>query len=154
MYNKPEVDTYGYPVMQIYYRLRHNWKIICLILVICQMYTLMKIFWYNEMDWAISLLKAINCRYWCNSIWNAQIWRCGANNVSIFNKWFNIGKVPSIWLKADIVPVPKGSTNDPCVPLNYQGIHLLSCIYKVFQQFSINKMVSGRPDHVRVTYIA
>ncbi len=30
-----------------------------------------------------------------------------------FNKCFNLGKVPSVWLKAVIILVPKRSNNDP-----------------------------------------
>ncbi len=41
-----------------------------------------------------------------------------------FNKCFTLGKVPSVWLKAVIILVPKRSSNDPCVPLNYQGISI------------------------------
>ena len=40
--------------------------------------------------------------------------------------------LPSIWRKAIISPIPKSSTKDPCVPLNYRGISLLSCIYKLY----------------------
>ena len=40
--------------------------------------------------------------------------------------------VPSVWRKAIIAPIPKSSSKDPCVPLNYRGISLLSCIYKLY----------------------
>ena len=40
--------------------------------------------------------------------------------------------IPSVWRKAIIAPIPKSSTKDPCVPLNYRGISLLSCVYKMY----------------------
>ena len=40
--------------------------------------------------------------------------------------------IPSIWRKAIIAPIPKSAAKDPCVPLNYRGISLLSCIYKMY----------------------
>ena len=45
---------------------------------------------------------------------------------------FKNSLIPSIWLKAVISPIPKSSEKDPCVPLNYRGISLLSNIYKVY----------------------
>ncbi len=42
----------------------------------------------------------------------------------LFNKCFNLGKVPSICLEAVTILVHKGSTKDPCVPLTYRGISL------------------------------
>ena len=52
----------------------------------------------------------------------------------LYTKCFDSGLVPSLWLKAVICPVPKSSTKDPFVPLNYRGISLLSCICKVYAQ--------------------
>ena len=43
---------------------------------------------------------------------------------------FNYGLTPSIWLKSIITPIPKSSTKDPYIPLNYRGISLLSCVCK------------------------
>ena len=60
--------------------------------------------------------------------------------LSFFNKCFSLSIVPSIWLKAIIVPVPKSSTKDPCIPLNYRGISLLSCIYKVYSGILNNRI--------------
>ena len=40
--------------------------------------------------------------------------------------------IPSVWRKAIIAPIPKSAAKDPCVPLNYRGISLLSCIYKMY----------------------
>ena len=48
------------------------------------------------------------------------------------NKCFMENVIPSTWRKAIIVPIPKSATKDPYVPLNYRGISLLSCLYKLF----------------------
>ena len=45
---------------------------------------------------------------------------------------FNNGIAPSIWNRSIIVPIPKNALLDPCVPLNYRGISLLSCTYKLY----------------------
>ena len=49
-----------------------------------------------------------------------------------FNKLFEFNKIPTLWLKSLIKPIPKISRKDPLVPLNYRAISLLSCIYKVY----------------------
>ncbi len=38
----------------------------------------------------------------------------------------------TLWLKTIITPIPKNSSKDPNVSLNYKGISLLSCVGKVF----------------------
>ena len=38
----------------------------------------------------------------------------------------------SVWRTSIITPIPKSASKDPCVPLNYRGISLLSCLYKVY----------------------
>ena len=40
--------------------------------------------------------------------------------------------LPSAWRTAIITPIPKSASKDPCVPLNYRGISLLSCLYKLY----------------------
>ena len=40
--------------------------------------------------------------------------------------------IPSIWRLSIISPIPKSASKDPCVPLNYRGITLLSCMYKLY----------------------
>ena len=52
--------------------------------------------------------------------------------LKFLNMCFINNIIPSIWRSAIIVPIPKSSTKDPCVPLNYRGISLMSCIYKVY----------------------
>ena len=40
--------------------------------------------------------------------------------------------IPSVWRTSIISPIPKSASKDPCVPLNYRGISLLSCFYKLY----------------------
>ena len=51
---------------------------------------------------------------------------------TFFNLCFETHRVPEIWVQALIYPIPKSSTNDPRVPLNYRGISLLSVISKLY----------------------
>ena len=59
---------------------------------------------------------------------------------NLFRKCFEFGIIPSVWLKAIITPIPKSSSKDPYIPLNYRGISLLSCVCKVFSGI-INRRV-------------
>ncbi len=59
----------------------------------------------------------------------------------LYVKCFDSGLVPSLWLKAIITPIPKSSTKDRFVPLNYRGIDLLSFVCKVFS-WIINRHIS------------
>ncbi len=45
---------------------------------------------------------------------------------------FESCKLPSVWPKSVLNPIPKGLNKDPYIPLNYRGICLLSCVGKVF----------------------
>ena len=56
--------------------------------------------------------------------------------------YFNSGLVPTIWLKSIINPIPKGSKKDPYTPLNYRGISLQSCVYKVYSGL-LNSRISA-----------
>ncbi len=47
---------------------------------------------------------------------------------------FESGLAPSSW----ITPIPKGADKDPCVPLNYRGISLLSYVQKIYSSI-LNK---------------
>ena len=49
----------------------------------------------------------------------------------LFNKVFDTGVAPSVWLRALIKPIHKGSTSDPLLPLQYRGISLLSTVGKL-----------------------
>ena len=58
-----------------------------------------------------------------------------------FTKFFEFNKIPTLWLKSLIKPIPKSSCKDPLVPLNYRAISLLSCIYKVYSGILNNRLV-------------
>ncbi len=62
--------------------------------------------------------------------------------LSLFNKIFVLHIIPSIWKKAMIKPIPKSSTIDPRLPLNYWGIALLSTVYKLYTLVLNNRLVS------------
>jgi hypothetical protein len=49
----------------------------------------------------------------------------------LFNLCIKTGKVPSMWNRGIITPIPKCSTSDPRDPLSYRGITLAPFAYKV-----------------------
>lgn len=49
----------------------------------------------------------------------------------MFSKCFNTGKVPTVWQRGIINPIPKSASADPRDPLCYRGITLASSIYKL-----------------------
>ena len=51
---------------------------------------------------------------------------------NLFQMCFNFGIIPQVWLKALIVPIPKNKDDDPRIPLNYRGISLLNCVFKIY----------------------
>ncbi|CAG2233157.1 unnamed protein product [Mytilus edulis] len=50
----------------------------------------------------------------------------------VFNICFDSGKVPAMWSKGIITPIPKSSTSDPRDPLSYRGITLAPVSYKLY----------------------
>ena len=56
------------------------------------------------------------------------------------NKCFEFSLVPSSWQQAIIAPIPKSSSIDPFVPLNYRGKSLLSCFYKMYSSLINNRL--------------
>ena len=50
----------------------------------------------------------------------------------LFNVCFKTGKVPNMWNRGIITPIPKCSTSDPRDTLSYRGITLAPFAYKVF----------------------
>ena len=48
--------------------------------------------------------------------------------VALFNAIFESNTVPSKWRKALLKPIPKASTIDPRLPLEYRGISILSTV--------------------------
>ena len=51
---------------------------------------------------------------------------------ALFNKCFDSGKIPSIWSRGIINPIPKSTDKDPRQPLNYRGITLISVACKIY----------------------
>ncbi len=49
--------------------------------------------------------------------------------------------MPSIWLRAIVNPILKGSGKDPYVPINYRGISLLSCVSKCYTSIMNERLV-------------
>ena len=58
------------------------------------------------------------------------------NVISFLHKLCNLcydtGKVPVIWCKSVISPIPKLTTSDPRDPLTYRGIAITPVVYKVY----------------------
>ena len=57
----------------------------------------------------------------------------------LFNRCFELGKIPDQWRKAVINPIPKAGKRDIYDPNEYRGIALLSCTYKL-----LSKVVDSR----------
>ena len=60
--------------------------------------------------------------------------------LKFMNKCFEFSLVPGSWQQAIIAPIPKSSSKDPFVPLNYRGISLLSCFYKMYSSLINNRL--------------
>ena len=60
--------------------------------------------------------------------------------LKFMNTCFRLSIVSSSWQKAIIAPIPKNSTKDPYFPLNYNGISLLSCSYKMYSALKNNRL--------------
>ena len=45
---------------------------------------------------------------------------------------FDSGLTTGSWMRSIITPSQKGANKVPCVPLNYRGISLLSCVQKIY----------------------
>jgi len=50
----------------------------------------------------------------------------------LFNACFSSGRMPSVWGKCVINPIPKASSADARDPLSYRGISLASSMYKMY----------------------
>ena len=60
----------------------------------------------------------------------------------LFSRIFESGKIPSLWKRCSITPVPKSAMKDPHVPINYRGISLLSCVGKMYSSLLSNRILS------------
>ncbi len=58
---------------------------------------------------------------------------------------FGSGLAPSTcsWMRSIITPIPKGADRDPCVPLNYRGIRLLSCVQKIYSSLLNKRLIQN-----------
>ncbi len=87
----------------------------------------------TEISKAISRLKsgkAVGCDFIPNEILRSPSLTQAL--YKLFNFCFKNGVTPTQWSKSVISPIPKGSMKDPYTPLNYRGISLLSCVYKLY----------------------
>jgi hypothetical protein len=58
-----------------------------------------------------------------------------------FDLCFKSGKIPNIWNKGIITPIPKCSTSDPRDPLSYRSITLAPCAYKLYCNVLNNRLI-------------
>ena len=61
---------------------------------------------------------------------------------SLIQLFFDSGKIPELWSRAIISPIPKSSQVDPKVPLNYRGISLLCNSAKVYSGLLNKRLLS------------
>ena len=61
---------------------------------------------------------------------------------NLFSICFECGSVPSVWYQSIIKPIPKSKDKDSRVPLNYRGISLLSCVYKIYSSILNERLFS------------
>ncbi len=66
---------------------------------------------------------------------------------AFFQLCFDSGRIPSIWTQSVISPIPKNRTSDPRVPLNYRGISLLSCVYKIYSSILNHRLITFFDDN-------
>ncbi len=65
----------------------------------------------------------------------------------LFSKTILSHVVPTIWRKAIVKPIPKNSTIDPRLPLQYRVISVLSTIYKQYAGILNNMLVTYLEDN-------
>ena len=98
---------------------------------------------YNKVEKAVKSLK-VNKAVGFDSIPNEVLKQgsiiCILHKLFIF--CFTHSLVPSGRLKGRIAPIPRGAGKDPCVPLNYRSITLLSCVSKTYTSI-LNKRISN-----------
>ncbi len=59
----------------------------------------------------------------------------------LFQLCLDSGKLPKVWSKSIINPIPKDAKNDKRIPLNYRGISLLCCISKIYSTIINNRLM-------------
>ncbi len=65
----------------------------------------------------------------------------------LFSQCFDSSVVPEAWRRGIVTPIPKCSTADPRVPLNYRGITLSSHIYKLYCSVLNDRLTSWIEDN-------
>jgi len=68
---------------------------------------------------------------------------------NLFQMCLDSGKIPAIWRRAIISPIPKSSNFDKRIPTNYRGISLISCVAKIYSSI-INSRVSDMLDQKEI----
>ncbi len=103
---------------------------------------------FDEVDKMINRLKA-NKACGFDSIPNEVLKHITVRQAlyKLFYCFFKYSRVPSVWLKSIISPIPKSSTKDPYVPLNYRGISLLSCVAKCYSGIINRRLVHYCETH-------
>ncbi|CAG2215607.1 unnamed protein product [Mytilus edulis] len=69
--------------------------------------------------------------------------------IRVFNICYNSGKVPAMWNKCIITPIPKSSTADPRDPMSYRGISLAPVAYKLYCGV-LNARLTGKLTELEV----
>ena len=59
-----------------------------------------------------------------------------------FQLCFDSGRIPSVWTKAVIVPIPKSPSLDNRVPSNYRGLSLLCSTTKLYSSI-LHRRIAG-----------
>ena len=67
---------------------------------------------------------------------------CVSVSHTLCTQVFHEGVVPSIWKRNIILPIPKGGSKKPRIPLNYRGISLLNTTCKVYRNI-LHQMLSS-----------
>ena len=73
-----------------------------------------------------------------------EVLKCKAVHLTLYKLFclcFHTGMIPSVWRNALIKQIPKGSTKDPYVQLNYRGISLISCESKLYSSLINNRVI-------------
>ena len=80
---------------------------------------------------------------------NEVLKRAGLQEILLcfVNSCFSSHIMPSAWQKAIISPIPKSASKDPYTPLNYRGISLLSCVYKLYSRLINERLINYCEDN-------
>ncbi len=132
LYNRPDFDFNDPEYLQSIYELKNRERDMLNEHYIDNSYLNENIL-YAEITKAIQRLKsgkAVGCDLIPNEVLKSPALTESLHK--LFNYCFKNGVTPSQWSKSVISPIPKGSMKDPYTPLNYRGISLLSCVYKLY----------------------